>query len=72
MGKVYWSHNSSLDYISRQIMEQEKLWGADRSFYHTLIQLSMNMNVDIHLINRLHVGCQSVSRAITLTSDDKC
>ena len=52
-------------------MEQEKLWGADRSFYHTLIQLSMNMNVDIHLINRLNVGCQSVSRAITLTSDDK-
>ena len=29
------------------------------------------MNVDIHLINRLNVGCQSVSRAITLTSDDK-
>ena len=47
------------------------LWGADQSFYHTLIQLSMNMNVDITLINRFTVGCQSVSRAITLTSDDK-
>ena len=42
-----------------------------QSFYHTLIQLSMNMNVDITLINRFTVGCQSVSRAITLTSDDK-
>ena len=29
------------------------------------------MNVDIHLINRFNVGFQSVSRAITLTSDDK-
>ena len=71
MGKVCWSHNSNLDYISRQIMEQLRLWGSDRSFYHTLIQLSMNMNVDIHLINRFNVGCQSVSRAITLTSDNE-
>ena len=31
----------------------------------------MNMNVDIHLINRFNVGRQSVSRAIALTSDDK-
>ena len=31
----------------------------------------MNMNVDIHLINRFNVGRQSVSRSITLTSDDK-
>ena len=31
----------------------------------------MNMNVDIHLINRFNVGCQSVLRTITLTSDDK-
>ena len=37
------------------------LWGADQSFYHALIQLSMNVNVDIHLINRFNVGCQSVS-----------
>ena len=29
------------------------------------------MNVDIHLINRFNVGCQSVSRAITLTSDNE-
>ena len=31
----------------------------------------MNVNVDIHLINRFNVGRQSVSRAIALTSDDK-
>ena len=30
------------------------------------------MNVDKHLINRFNVGCQSVSRTITITSDDKC
>ena len=42
--------------------------GVDQSFYHTL---SMNMNVDIHLINRFNVDRQSVSRAIALTSDDK-
>ena len=29
------------------------------------------MNVDIHLINRFNVGCQSVLRTFTLTSDDK-
>ena len=37
--------------------------GADQSFSHALIQLTMNMNVDIHLINRFNVGCQSVSGA---------
>ena len=44
-------------------MERYRLLGADRSFSHTLVQLSMNMNVGIHLINRFNVGCQSVSRA---------